>query len=98
MSLGPKSCVRKMTSEKSVLDWKTLRIPGGVAPFETAAHARVFISHGKQDPMLPFKNTAEGIVPGFKARGFDVTFETFNGVHDFRDAEIAKALNWFLAA
>lgn len=72
--------------------------PGGVAPFDTAAHARVFISHGKQDPMLPFKNTAEGIVPGFKARGFDVTFETFNGVHDFRDAEIAKALDWFLAA
>ena len=71
--------------------------PGGVAPFETAAHARVFISHGRQDPMLPFKNTAEGIVPGFRARGFDVTFETFNGVHDFRDAEIAKAMDWFLA-
>lgn len=71
--------------------------PGGVAPFDTAAHARVFISHGRQDPMLPFKNTAEGIVPGFTARGFDVTFETFNGVHDFRDAEIAKAMDWFLA-
>lgn len=70
--------------------------PGGVAPFEDAARARVFISHGRQDPMLPFDNTVEGIIPGFRARGFDVTFETFKGVHAFRDEEIAKAMDWFL--
>jgi phospholipase/carboxylesterase len=70
--------------------------PGGVAPFENAARARIFISHGRQDPMLPFANTAEGIVPGFRSRGFDVTFETFDGVHAFRDQEIDKAFDWFL--
>jgi phospholipase/carboxylesterase len=70
--------------------------PGGVAPFDDPARARVFISHGRQDPMLPFANTANGIVPGFRARGLDVTFEVFDGVHAFRDEEIDKALAWFL--
>ena len=70
--------------------------PGGVVPFTGAARARVFISHGRQDPMLSYDNSEEGIVPGFRASGFDVTFETFNGVHAFRDAEIDKAMDWFL--
>lgn len=70
--------------------------PGGVVPFQDAARARVFISHGRQDPMLSYDNSEEGIVPGFRASGFDVTFEAFNGVHAFRDAEIDKAMDWFL--
>jgi phospholipase/carboxylesterase len=70
--------------------------PGGVAPFEDPARARIFLSHGRQDPMLPFANTAEGIVPGFRSRGFDVTFEVFNGIHAFRDEEIDQAFAWFL--
>jgi phospholipase/carboxylesterase len=71
--------------------------PGGVIPFDDPPRARVFISHGRQDPMLPFANTADGVAPGFRARGFDVTFETFDGVHAFRDEEIDKAFAWFLA-
>jgi phospholipase/carboxylesterase len=70
--------------------------PGGVAPFDDPARARIFISHGRQDPMLPFANTADGVVPGFRSRGFDVTFEMFNGVHAFRDEEIGKAFAWFV--
>jgi phospholipase/carboxylesterase len=71
--------------------------PGGVAPFDDPARAKVFISHGRQDPVLPFANTADGIVPGFGSRGFDVAFEAFNGVHEFRIEEIGKAFDWFLA-
>ncbi|HEX5006833.1 MAG TPA: alpha/beta hydrolase-fold protein [Hyphomonadaceae bacterium] len=71
--------------------------PGGVAPFDDPARARVFISHGRQDPMLPYANTADGIIPGLRSRGYDVTFETFNGVHAFRDEEVGKAFDWFLA-
>lgn len=70
--------------------------PGGVIPFDDAARARVFISHGRQDPMLPYANTAEGVVAGFRAHGFDVQFESFEGVHHFRDEEIGKAFDWFL--
>jgi len=71
--------------------------PGGVAPFSDAACARVFISHGRKDPILPFAGAAQSIVPGFRSGGFDVRFEPFDGVHAFRDEEIAKALDWFLA-
>lgn len=70
--------------------------PGGVAPFDDPARAKIFISHGRQDPTIPIANTTNGIVAGFRSRGFDVTFETFNGVHAFRDEEIEKAFNWFL--
>jgi len=71
--------------------------PGGVAPFNDPAKAKIFISQGRQDPVLPFANTADSIVPGFESRGFGVTFEPFNGVHEFREEEIRKAFDWFLA-
>ena len=71
--------------------------PGGVVPFDDPPRARIFVSHGRQDPMLPYANTSGGVVPGFRTYGFDVTFESFDGVHHFRDEEIAKAFDWFLA-
>lgn len=70
--------------------------PGGVAPFSDPAKAKVFISHGTQDQILAYPNTAEGIVPGFKSAGFAVEFVTFDGPHQFREPEIAKAMDWFL--
>lgn len=70
--------------------------PGGVAPFSDAAKAKVFISHGTQDQILAYANTADGIVPGFRSAGFAVEFETFDGQHQFREQEIVKAMNWFL--
>lgn len=70
--------------------------PGGVAPFSDAAKAKVFVSHGTKDPVLAFANTADGIVPGFRSAGFAVEFVTFDGQHQFREQEIAKAMDWFL--
>lgn len=70
--------------------------PGGVASFSDAAHARVFVSHGRKDSILPFANSTDRIVPGFKERGFDVRFEPFDGDHVFREDEIDNALDWLL--
>ena len=70
--------------------------PGGVAPFGEVARARVFVSHGRKDSILPFANSVDRIVPGFKERGIDVRFEPFEGDHVFREEEIAGA-GWFLA-
>lgn len=70
--------------------------PGGFVPFEDKARAKVFVSHGRQDQILNFKNAAESVVPDMKAQGFDVRFEAFDGKHVFREEEIAKAMDWFL--
>jgi predicted esterase len=70
--------------------------PGGVVPFDDPPRAQIFVSHGRQDPMLPYANTSGGVIPSFRTYGFDVTFESFDGLHHFRDEEIAKAFDWFL--
>lgn len=88
LSLGPRS--------PSLFTHIMAFSPGGVAPFSDAAKAKVFISHGTQDQILAYPNTAEGIVPGFKSAGFAVEFVTFDGQHQFREPEITKAMDWFL--
>lgn len=43
---------------------------------------RVFVSHGRQDPVLPFALTCGEIVPQLQAEGAAVTFLPFDGVHE----------------
>ena len=43
---------------------------------------RVFVSHGRQDPLLKFEVTCGEIVPLLKGEGADVTFFPFDGVHE----------------
>lgn len=69
--------------------------PGGVIPFTDPPHARVFVAHGRKEGT--FENVANGIVPEFRRRGFDVQFEPFDGGHTVRDVEARKALDWFLS-
>lgn len=71
--------------------------PGGVAPFEGRANARVFVSHGRKDSILSYDNTAKGIVPGVRALGLPVEFVSFDGDHELREPEMRAAFDWFLA-
>lgn len=57
---------------------------------------RIFASHGTQDTVLPPRLTRDGIVPGLRADGYDVTFREFDGGHAV-PAEISEAaLDWFI--
>ncbi len=71
--------------------------PGGVAPFEGRANARVFVSHGRKDSILSYDNTAKGIVPGVHALGLPVEFVSFDGAHELREPEMRAAFDWFFA-
>jgi predicted esterase len=54
-------------------------------PIETEGPARgrrVFVSHGRQDPLLSFETTCAGIVPLLRNEGAAVTFLPFDGVHE----------------
>ena len=43
---------------------------------------RVFVSHGRSDPILKFAVTCGDIVPLLKSEGAEVTFVPFDGGHD----------------
>jgi len=59
---------------------------------------RVFISHGRQDPILSYAYTAEALVPGLEGSGYDVTFHPFEGSHEVPGEVSEAALSWFLPA
>jgi len=59
---------------------------------------RVFISHGRQDPILSYAYSAEALVPGLQTSGYDVTFHPFDGGHEVPGDVSEAALSWFLPA
>jgi phospholipase/carboxylesterase len=71
--------------------------PGYYAiPDPVVGTPRVFVSHGQNDTVLPFYNTASTIVPGLRDASHDVTFLEFDGGHEV-PAEVSDAgLDWFL--
>jgi predicted esterase len=70
--------------------------PGFIVPGQERERPRVFISHGMEDPILPYERCGKRIAADLKGRGFDVTFSDFHGGHeiplDIGRAEMAWAL------
>lgn len=57
-------------------------------------HARVFISHGTHDDVLPINQTGRPIVEALSAAGYDVTFTEFDGGHEVPPQISAAAYDW----
>lgn len=55
--------------------------PGGLLPVAPIGSPHLVITHGRTDPVLPFRNTSEVIVPWLQANGYDVQFDAFDGGH-----------------
>ncbi|ASG20726.1 alpha/beta hydrolase [Nitrospirillum viridazoti] len=78
--------------------------PGRIAPLHTqgdppgVGQARVFISHGKADRVLPLEETARTTAPAFKRRGFLVEVRVFDGGHVLPPEVIERALDWWLGS
>jgi phospholipase/carboxylesterase len=72
--------------------------PGMIVPGDTGPPARVFISHGEADRILPIGVARDTLVPVLKGAGFDVTFVAFKGGHELPDDVLAKALDQWLGA
>ena len=63
----------------AVIAWS----PGIAIRAASPAHGRrVFVSHGRRDPMLSFETTCGEIVPLLQGEGASVTFLPFDGVHE----------------
>lgn len=64
--------------------------PGFVPPGRQSGKPSIFISHGDNDPILPYEVTSRRIVANLQGTGYDVTLKEFAGGHTV-PAEIARA-------
>jgi predicted esterase len=72
--------------------------PGFIARSESPAAGKptFFISHGRQDVVLPIDSASRVIVPELLNRGYDVSYVEFDGGHQVPAAILTQALDWML--
>ena len=68
--------------------------PGFIVPAPPAGHPPIFLSHGRQDQILPIDRTSRRLVPRLREAGYTVTFREFDGPHRVPDAIAREALEW----
>jgi phospholipase/carboxylesterase len=56
--------------------------PGYFAPGHREGHPRIFISHGREDVVLPIEKTSWRVVSLLKRTGYQVDFREFTGGHE----------------
>ena len=71
--------------------------PGFIPPSTAAGKPEVFITHGDNDPILPFEATSQRIVPALKRAGYDVTLKQFVGGHTVPADLAREAFQWATA-
>ena len=57
---------------------------------------RVFVSHGRQDSILPIETCSRRLVPELTRAGYPVTYREFDGPHAVPREVAAEAVRWFL--
>jgi phospholipase/carboxylesterase len=58
---------------------------------------KIFMSHGRQDPVLPFENASLSILPSLRSAGFSVDFIPYDGEHSVPSYIARSAVNWMLS-
>ena len=69
---------------------------GFAAPEDPQGSPRIWVSHGRGDPILPIDSTARRFVPELKDAGYDVTYVEFPGGHLAAPRIREQAVTWFL--
>ena len=70
--------------------------PGFAAPSQTVDQPRIFISHGRQDVVLPIDRCGERVASALKQSGYDVDYRAFSGGHVVPVEMVAAAFARFL--
>ena len=68
--------------------------PGFLEPGEAQGSPAVFLTHGLDDPVLPFEQTRDEFVPELRELGARVTFRPFKGGHGVPNAMVPEMLDW----
>lgn len=69
--------------------------PGFVIDRMPRGTPRIFISHGRDDPILPIDRCGRRIASELRKRGYDVTFREFGGGHEIPPDIALAAMRWF---
>lgn len=69
--------------------------PGFVATRRPQGRPRVFVSHGKQDEILPIASTSRRLVPALEDANYPVTYREFDGPHTVPPSIAHEAFTWF---
>lgn len=56
--------------------------PGFLIPVENVGKPTIFVSHGRQDSILPIDSCSRRIVPVLQRAGYSVTYKEFDGDHE----------------
>ena len=70
--------------------------PGIVVPGQRAGKPPIFISHGRQDQILPIDECSRRIVPELQGEGYQVTYREFDGPHMVPPEVASEAMQWFM--
>ena len=68
--------------------------PGFMVPARHRGEPRLFVSHGRQDPILSIDRCSRPIVRRVRDAGYDVRYEEFDGGHTVPPEIARKALEW----
>ena len=74
-----------------------LSVGGVLMPPSIDGTQRLFIAHGRRDPVLPFANVQRRIVPGLKRSGLEPRVRWSNGGHVMDFDAIEEGLDFALA-
>ncbi len=71
--------------------------PGFIPPSTATGKPAVYITHGDNDPILPFEVTSQRIAPSLERTGYDVTLKQFAGGHTVPSDLAREAFLWATA-
>ena len=68
--------------------------PGFMAPTSTTGVPSCFVSHGRDDPILPVDRCSRRVVAALRTAGYPVQYHEFDGGHEVPPAVATEALDW----
>jgi phospholipase/carboxylesterase len=71
--------------------------PGFIQPPGQEGRPAIFVSHGRQDAVLPINYCSRIFVPQLQRAGYDVTYVEFDGPHRTPPEIARQGVEWFLA-
>ena len=69
--------------------------PGFIIPGAKHGRPKVFVSHGRQDPILPIDQCGRRVVAQLQRDGYNPRFDEFDGGHVASPEMRDTAMAWF---
>jgi phospholipase/carboxylesterase len=70
--------------------------PGFLVAPNPTGEPRIFVSHGRSDPILPIDACSRSFVPSIRGAGYEVNFREFDGGHTVPAPISDEAVRWWL--